>query len=72
MSCHKSLYQLLFLLCFEQEFHINLEEFQSECDCWKPFVEDDVQFEFVRLDPFIRRFMTHDGKGRYSIRFTVE
>jgi len=30
---------------------------------------DVIQMEFVRLDPHERRFMSHDGKGHYSIQF---
>ncbi|VDN09484.1 unnamed protein product [Dibothriocephalus latus] len=28
---------------------------------WKPFVADDVQVELIRIDPFIRRTLPHQG-----------
>uniref|UniRef100_A0A7S3XL48 Dolichyl-diphosphooligosaccharide--protein glycosyltransferase 48 kDa subunit n=1 Tax=Heterosigma akashiwo TaxID=2829 RepID=A0A7S3XL48_HETAK len=33
---------------------------------WEPFNTDDLQIEFVMLDPYIRKTMTNDGQGGYS------
>ena len=39
-------------------------------DNWKPFVADDMQLEFVMLDPYVRRTMAVDEKtGKYSVCF---
>ncbi|KAF6264698.1 dolichyl-diphosphooligosaccharide-protein glycosyltransferase [Scenedesmus sp. NREL 46B-D3] len=36
-----------------------------------PYQADDVQVSFVMLDPYVRQPMTHDGAGRFSLRFKV-
>ncbi|KDO35433.1 hypothetical protein SPRG_00281 [Saprolegnia parasitica CBS 223.65] len=38
---------------------------------WAPFAADDVQLEFVMLDPHVRKTMTHNGNGRFSVTFTA-
>eukprot|EP00485_Elphidium_margaritaceum_P007412 CAMPEP_0202689576 /NCGR_PEP_ID=MMETSP1385-20130828/4793_1 /ASSEMBLY_ACC=CAM_ASM_000861 /TAXON_ID=933848 /ORGANISM="Elphidium margaritaceum" /LENGTH=447 /DNA_ID=CAMNT_0049344719 /DNA_START=28 /DNA_END=1371 /DNA_ORIENTATION=- len=48
-----------------------IEEYRLECDCYVPFTQDDVQFEFIRLDSFIREFLTHDNKGNFKIDFML-
>ena len=52
-------------------YSANIEEYRLSCDCYVPFTEDDVQFEFVRLDSFIRQFIEHDNKGKYEIDFML-
>jgi oligosaccharyltransferase complex subunit beta len=32
---------------------------------------DDIQIAFTMLDPHVRQPLTHDGNGRYSLRFKV-
>lgn len=36
---------------------------------WRPFEANDVQLEFVMLDPHVRKTMTHDGQGHFSVTF---
>lgn len=36
---------------------------------WHPFKADDLQLEFVMLDPYVRKTMVHDDKGRFSVTF---
>ena len=39
---------------------------------WKPFVCDDMQLEFVMLDPHVRKTMTPDAKsGKFVAKFTA-
>jgi len=39
---------------------------------WKPFVSNDMQLEFVMLDPHVRKTMTPDPKtGRFVAKFTA-
>jgi len=38
---------------------------------WVPFKADDVQLEFIMLDPYVRVNLTHDGKGKYSTSFEL-
>jgi len=52
-------------------YYAKIEEYRLECDCWKPFRENDVQFEFIRLDSFIRQFLEHDNNGNYKINFML-
>lgn len=50
-------------------YSVRLEEWDGKN--WVPFKADDVQLEFVRLDPYIRVNLKHDGKGRFSTEFAV-
>ncbi|CAI5724016.1 unnamed protein product [Peronospora farinosa] len=36
---------------------------------WLPYEADDVQLEFVMLDPHVRTTLTHDNKGHFSVTF---
>ncbi|XP_031830572.1 dolichyl-diphosphooligosaccharide--protein glycosyltransferase non-catalytic subunit Ost48 [Nomia melanderi] len=40
-------------------------------DKWVPYEADDLQLEFVRIDPFIRMTMKPVGSGRYEARFKI-
>lgn len=33
---------------------------------WVPFDGDDIQLEFVRIDPFVRTFLKKKGKKQFS------
>lgn len=47
-----------------------VEEFAD--NKWKPFVADDMQMEFVMLDPYVRKTMTADPKtGKFTAAFTA-
>ncbi|XP_004024875.3 dolichyl-diphosphooligosaccharide--protein glycosyltransferase 48 kDa subunit [Gorilla gorilla gorilla] len=37
---------------------------------WVPFDGDDIQLEFVRIDPFVRTFLKKKG-GKYSVQFKL-
>lgn len=38
---------------------------------WKPFVANDVQLEFVRIDPFVRVTLKSIGGGKYQAKFKI-
>lgn len=38
---------------------------------WVPYAADDVQLEFVRIDPFVRITMQHKSDGTYFAEFKV-
>lgn len=38
---------------------------------WKPFSADDVQLEFVRIDPFVRTTLKRKSAGVYEARFKI-
>ncbi|XP_029047155.2 dolichyl-diphosphooligosaccharide--protein glycosyltransferase 48 kDa subunit [Osmia bicornis bicornis] len=40
-------------------------------DHWVPYETNDLQLEFVRIDPFIRMTMKPVGNGRYEARFKI-
>lgn len=40
-------------------------------DQWIPHETDDLQLEFVRIDPFVRMTMKPVGNGRYEARFKI-
>lgn len=50
-------------------YSINVEKLSG--DKWVPFVTDDLQLEFVRIDPFVRTTMKHVSNGRYEARFKI-
>ncbi|KAG2459017.1 dolichyl-diphosphooligosaccharide--protein glycosyltransferase 48 kDa subunit [Polypterus senegalus] len=37
---------------------------------WIPFTGDDIQLEFVRIDPFVRTYLKRNG-GKYSVQFKL-
>lgn len=38
---------------------------------WKPFVADDIQLEFVRIDPFVRTTLKGQPGGVYEAKFKI-
>ena len=38
---------------------------------WKPFVADDVQLEFVRIDPFVRTTLKKNKKDKFAANFKL-
>lgn len=40
-------------------------------DEWKPFIANDVQLEFVRIDPFVRTTLKGIGGGKYEAKFKI-
>lgn len=46
---------------FPQEYSIVIEQLSN--GQWVPFDGDDIQLEFVRIDPFVRTFLKKKGKS---------
>uniref|UniRef100_A0A1Q3FF06 Dolichyl-diphosphooligosaccharide--protein glycosyltransferase 48 kDa subunit n=1 Tax=Culex tarsalis TaxID=7177 RepID=A0A1Q3FF06_CULTA len=46
-------------------------ETRAEDGQWQPFVANDVQLEFVRIDPFVRTTLKAIGGGRYQAKFNI-
>lgn len=46
---------------FSQEYSIVIEQLSN--GRWVPFEGDDIQLEFVRIDPFVRTFLKKKGKS---------
>ena len=38
---------------------------------WLPFKSDNVQVEFVMLNPYVRMSLRHDNQGHYSTQFRI-
>lgn len=38
---------------------------------WQPFQANDIQLEFVRIDPFVRTTLKHIGGGKYQAQFEI-
>ena len=51
---------LYYLNLFLQSYSVVIEELVA--GQWKPYNADDVQLEFVRIDPFVRTTLTPKGK----------
>lgn len=45
------------------EYRVRIESL-SEDGKWVPFDGKDVQMEFVRIDPFVRKTLKYDGKDK--------
>jgi len=52
-------------------YEVIIEEYDITSGEWKPYQADDVVFQLVRLDPFIRQTMSHDGNGLFFYEFTL-
>lgn len=50
-------------------YSITIEELIE--DKWQPFNANDVQLEFVRIDPFVRTTLKHVSGGRYQAKFKI-
>jgi len=50
------------------EFSVSMSQLVN--GAWVPFTGDDVQMEFVRIDPFVRLGLTNTG-GRLSTKFMI-
>ncbi|EQB78651.1 dolichyl-diphosphooligosaccharide-protein glycosyltransferase subunit-like protein [Camelus ferus] len=50
------------------EYSIVIEQLSN--GRWVPFDGDDIQLEFVRIDPFVRTFLKRKG-GKYSVQFKL-
>uniref|UniRef100_A0A7S1TQA8 Dolichyl-diphosphooligosaccharide--protein glycosyltransferase 48 kDa subunit n=1 Tax=Phaeomonas parva TaxID=124430 RepID=A0A7S1TQA8_9STRA len=50
-------------------YEVTIREWDAEAGDWRPFDADDVQLEFVMLDPFIRTTLESDGRGTFSTSF---
>lgn len=51
------------------EYSVDIHEWNG--DTWVPYKANDVQLEFVMLDPYVRLPLKHDDKGHYSLQFTA-
>jgi oligosaccharyltransferase complex subunit beta len=51
------------------EYSIKIEIYED--GKWSPYQANDVQFEFVRIDPFVRQTMEVKSDGTYVARFKV-
>jgi oligosaccharyltransferase complex subunit beta len=52
-------------------FEVDIEQWDSETGKWAPFVSNDVQLEFIMLDPYVRQFFKADKKGHYALDFLL-
>jgi len=51
------------------EYSIEIEEWKGKK--WIPFTADDVQLEFIRLDPHVRTTLKSNGNGKFSCEFKI-
>lgn len=50
-------------------YSIHIEELRN--GNWAPYIADDLQLEFVRIDPFVRIALKSLGNGVYESRFMI-
>lgn len=53
-------------------FKIDIEEYDGNSKSWNPYISDDVQLEFVMLDPHIRMYLSPPQKGSKSSTYTAQ
>jgi oligosaccharyltransferase complex subunit beta len=51
------------------EYYIEIDEWNGSK--WIPFQASDVQLEFIMLNPYIRKTLKHNNKGKFSIQFQL-
>jgi len=52
-------------------YEVVIEEYSYKTGEWDPYVASDVEFELVRLDPFIRTPLQTDGNGLFYLDFML-
>lgn len=52
-------------------YEVVLEQYSLKMGSWEPYVADDVEFQLVRLDPFIRTRLETKGDGLYFLEFML-
>lgn len=53
----------------EIDYSIEIEEWKGKK--WVPYNADDIQLEFIRLDPYVRLTLKSNGSGKFSTRFNI-
>jgi len=53
------------------DFSIDMSEWDPVTNNWIPFKANDVQLNFVMIDPYIRTTLKHNNNGHYSVSFQV-
>jgi oligosaccharyltransferase complex subunit beta len=57
----------MYVINQEIEYSLTVEEFDGSK--WLPFLADDLQLDFVMLDPYVRTTLKHDEQGNYLAVF---
>jgi oligosaccharyltransferase complex subunit beta len=57
------------LYSFLKVYTIEIEKLQK--GTWVPYDADDIQLEFVRIDPFVRTKLNRKQGGKYEARFKI-
>lgn len=50
-------------------YTIEIEKLKN--NLWVPFETNDIQLEFVRIDPFVRQYLKHTSNGKYEAQFVI-
>ncbi|KAL0268989.1 UNVERIFIED_CONTAM: hypothetical protein PYX00_010744 [Menopon gallinae] len=50
-------------------YTIEIEKLKN--NAWVPFETNDIQLEFVRIDPFVRQYLKHTSNGKYEAQFVI-
>ncbi|KAK6620268.1 Dolichyl-diphosphooligosaccharide--protein glycosyltransferase 48 kDa subunit [Polyplax serrata] len=50
-------------------YRIEIEKLKN--NLWVPFETNDIQLEFVRIDPFLRQYLKHKANGKYEAEFVI-
>jgi oligosaccharyltransferase complex subunit beta len=52
-----------------KEYTIEIEEYKGKK--WVPYNANDVQLEFIMLDPYVRLNLKNDNNGKYTALFNI-
>lgn len=58
-----------YTICDPAVYSITIEELRD--NKWQPYVANDIQLEFVRIDPFVRQTLLHQENGIYEAKFKI-
>jgi len=62
-------HEIFYTVRDECVFKLKISEYVN--GAWVAFQADDVQMEFVRIDPFIRQNMKNNGNGVFECKFRI-
>lgn len=50
-------------------YAVDIQRWESETGQWAPYSADDLQLEFVMLDPYVRTALQDQGNGTFGVQF---
>jgi len=55
----------------KDDITFSIDVYEWKDGSWQPFTANDLQLDFVRLDPHVRTVLKHDKKGHFTTTFKI-